>query len=94
METRRRTLLSLRRMIMQDVKVKGTTEGKCVAGPVLTMDHAKKSDKVHPLQVKEAISNVNKPTIEDLQKKDSALKKCFDRVGKPLSERTMLESSS
>ena len=28
------------------------------------------------------MSSVNKTTIEDLQKKDSTLKKCFDRVGK------------
>ena len=41
---------------------------------------AKKSDKVHPLKVKEAMS---KSTIENLQKKDSTLK-CFDRIGKPI----------
>ena len=36
----------------QDVKVQeGTTEGKCVAGPVLTRAQAKKSDKIHPLKV-------------------------------------------
>ena len=63
--------------------VKETTEGKCVAGPVLTRAQAKKSDKIHPLKVKEAMSSVDKTTIEDLhQKKDSTLKKCFDRVGK------------
>ena len=28
------------------------------------------------------MSSVDKTTIEDLQKKDSTLKKCFDRVGK------------
>ena len=38
----------------------------------------KKSDKIHPLKVKEAISSVDNSTIEDLQKKDSTLKKCFD----------------
>ena len=27
---------------------------------------------------------VDKTTKEDLQKKDSTLKKCFDRVGKPI----------
>ena len=70
---------------IQDVKVqKRTTEGKCVAGPVLTRAQAKKSDKTHPLKVKEAMSSVNKSTIEDLQKKDSTLKKCFDRVEKPI----------
>ena len=39
--------------------------------------------KIHPLRVKEAMStSVNKSTIEDLQRKDSTLKKCFERVGK------------
>ena len=37
----------------QDVKVQeGTTEGKCVAGPCLTRDQVKKTDKLHPLKVK------------------------------------------
>ena len=31
---------------------KGTTEGKYVAGPVLTRAQAQKSDKIHPLKVK------------------------------------------
>ena len=62
----------------------GTTEGKCVAGHVLTRDQKKKSDKIHPLKGKEAMPSVDKTTIEDLQKKDSALKKCFDSVGKPI----------
>ena len=44
---------------------------------------AKKSDKIHRLKVKEAMSSVDKSTIEDLQK-DSTLKKCSDRVGKPI----------
>ena len=57
---------------------------KCVAGPVVTRAQAKKSDKVHPLKVKEAMSSVDKSTIENLQKKDSTLKKCFDRIGKPI----------
>ena len=30
------------------------------------------------------MSSVDKTTIEDLQKKDSTLKKCFDRIGKPI----------
>ena len=30
------------------------------------------------------MSSVDKRTIEDLQKNDSTLKKCFDRVGKPI----------
>ena len=67
----------------QDVKVQeGTTEEKSVAGPVLMRAQVKKSDKIHPLKVKEAMSSVDKSTIEDLQKKDSTLKKCFDPVGK------------
>ena len=69
----------------QDVKVEeGTTEGKSVAGQVLTRAQAKKSDKINPLKVKEAMSSVDKSNMEDLQKKDSTLKKCFDRVGKPI----------
>ena len=49
------------------------------------------SDKVHPLKVKEAMSSVDKSTIENLQKKDlienlqkkdSTLKKCSDHIGK------------
>ena len=42
--------------LLKIIKVQeGTTEGKCVAGPVLTRDQAKKSDKIHSLKVKEAI---------------------------------------
>ena len=68
----------------EDIKVlEETTEGKCVAGPVLTSAQAKKSDKNHPLKVKEAMSSVNKTTTKDLQKV-STLKKCFDRIGKPI----------
>ena len=79
----------------QDVKVQeGATEEKCVAGLTVTRAQAKESDKIHPLKVKDARSSIKKSTIEDLQKTDSALKKCFDQVGKELSERTMLESSS
>ena len=36
------------------------------------------------LKVKEAMSSVDKSTIENLQKKDSTLKKGFDRTGKPI----------
>ena len=69
----------------RNVKFKeGATEEKCVAGPVVTRAQARKSNKVHPLKVKEAMSSVDKSTIEDLQKKDSTLKKCFDRIGKPI----------
>ena len=54
------------------------SEGKCVAGPVLTRAQAKKSDKIHTLKVKEATSSVDKTAMEDHQKKDPTLKKCFD----------------
>ena len=71
--------------VRRNVKVmEGATEEKCVAGPVVTRAQAKKSDKVHPLKVKEAMSSVDKSTIENLQRKDSTLKKCFDRIGKPI----------
>ena len=57
---------------MQDVKVQeSTTEGKCVAGPVLTRAQAKKYDKIHPLKVNQ--SSANKSTIEDFQE-DSTLR--------------------
>ena len=36
---------------------------------------------VNLVKVKEAMSSVDKSTIENLQK-DSTLKKCFDRIGK------------
>ena len=56
----------------RNMKVKeGATEEKCVARLVVTRTQAKKSDKVHPLNVKEAMSIVDKTTIENLQKKDS-----------------------
>ena len=82
----------------QNMKVKeGATEEECVAGPVVTRAQAKKSDKVHPLKVKEAMSSVDKLTIkeamssvdkltiENIQKKDSILKKCFEHIGKPIT---------
>ena len=69
----------------RNLKVKeGTTEKECVAGPVVTRALAKKSDKVHLLKVKEAISSVDKSTIENLQKKDWTLNKCFDHIEKPI----------
>ena len=68
----------------------GTREGTCVVGPVLMRAQAKMSDKIHPLKHKEGMSNVDKSTIDHLQKKDSTLKKCIDGVGNRLSERTML----
>ena len=45
------------------------------------MDQAKKSDKIHPLKLKRLC--VYKSTIEDLENY-STLKKCFNRVGKPI----------
>ena len=69
----------------RNVKVKeGATQEECVAEPVVTSAQAKKSDKVHPFKVKEAMSSVDKSTIENLQRKDSTLKKCFDCIGKPI----------
>ena len=69
----------------RNMKVKeGATEEKCVAGPVITRAQVKKSYKVLPLKVKEAMSSVDKLTIENFQRKDSTLKKCFDCIGKPI----------
>ena len=54
-------------MIRQDVNVKeGATKEECVAGPVLMMAQATKSDKIWPSKVKGAMSSDNKSTIEDL----------------------------
>ena len=64
----------------QDVQ-KTLQKENVFAGPCLTRAEAK---KIQPLKVKEAMSSVNKTTIEDLKKKNSNLKKCFDRVGKPI----------
>ena len=50
-----------------------------------------KTDKIHLLKVKEAISSVDKSTIKNLQKKDSTLKKCFDLVGKPIIRENYVE---
>ena len=54
----------------QDVRKvqEGTTEGKCVAGPVLTRAQVQKSDEINPIKVKEAMSSVDKSTIEDLRR--------------------------
>ena len=69
----------------EDIKFqKDTMEGKCVAGPVLTRAQVKKIDEFHQLKVKEAMSSVDKSTIEDLQKMNFTLKKCFVREGKPI----------
>ena len=65
-------------------KVTHPTVEECVAGPVVTRAQAKKSDKVHPLKVREAMLTVEKATIENLQRKESTLKKCFDRIGNPI----------
>ena len=58
------------------------TEEACVAGPVVTRTRAKKSDKVHPWKVEEAMSSVDQSTFENVQKKDLTLKQCFNRIGK------------
>ena len=69
----------------RDMKVKGgATEEECVARPVVTEVRLKKSDEIHPLKVTGAMSSVDKSTIDDLQKKDWNLKKCFDRVGRTI----------
>ena len=48
----------------QDVKFhESTTEGKPVAGPYWTRAQVKKTDKIHPLIVIEAMSSVDKSTI-------------------------------
>ena len=60
------------KVLLEILVIEETIEGKCVAEPVLTRAQAKKSDKIHPLKVKEAMSSVDKTTIEDLQKEDSA----------------------
>ena len=66
----------------QNTKVKeGATEEECVAGPVVMRAKAKKSDKAHPLKFKEAMSSVDKSTIEDLHKKDLTLKNCLIVLG-------------
>ena len=62
----------------------GAIEEECVGGLVVMGDQAKKSDKFQPLKVKDVMSRVDKLTIENFQKKDSTLKKCFDRIGKPI----------
>ena len=51
--------------------------------PVLTRVQVKRS-LLQLNSVKEAMSSVHMSTTKDLQKKDSTLKKCFDRVGKPI----------
>ena len=73
----------------RNVKVKkGATEEKCVAGPVVTRAQAKKSDKVNTLKVKEAMSSVDKSTIENLQRKDSTPKSVLIALGSRSLERT------
>ena len=42
------------RALIPDSMEEGTIEGKCVAGPVLMRAQAKKSEKIHPMKVKEA----------------------------------------
>ena len=55
---------------------------ECVTGPVMTRAKAK-TDKVHPLKVKEAMSSVDKSTIENLWKK------CFGSQSLESSTRRM-----
>ena len=51
----------------QNVRVSGgATEVECVAGLVVTRTQAKKTDEVHLLKVKDALSDVDKSTIENL----------------------------
>ena len=58
----------------ENIKVlEETTDGKFVAGPVLTRAKAKKINKIHPLKVKEAMSSANKTTIEDLPRSEEGL---------------------
>ena len=76
-----------------NVKVKdGATESKCVAGSVVTRAEAKKSDKVYPLKVKEAMSSADddESAVKNLQK-DTTLKKCFDRIGKEILRENYVE---
>ena len=59
--------------VRRNMKIKeGATEEECVARPVVMRAQAKKSD------------SVDKSTIENLQKKDSTLKKYFHHIGKPI----------
>ena len=70
----------------EDVKVhEGTREGKCVVHQFFTTALAKKNDKIYPLKLREAMPSVDKSTIEDLQKMDFTLKKCFGPVENRLS---------
>ena len=63
---------------------KSSQENTEKSAPVVTKAQAKKSDKLHPLKVKDPKSSVDKSTIENLQKKDLTLKKCFERTRKPV----------
>ena len=56
-----------------NVEVKeGATEEECVARPVVTQAQAKKSDKVHPLKVKEAMS-IRENYVGEFYKKNGLL---------------------
>ena len=50
---------------------------KCIAGRFVTRDQTKKSDKIHLLKVKEAMSSVDKSTIEEVSRLLSI--KCLTR---------------
>ena len=67
---------------------KGATREDCVAGIVVMRAQAKKSDNLDLLKVKEAMSSVDKSTIENLQK-DSTLKKWLIALGGQSPEITM-----
>ena len=66
------TMTVTTKVVISLVESKRATRQECVAGPVLTRAQAKNTEKIHPLKVKEDMSNVDKSAIEDLQKK------CFD----------------
>ena len=69
----------------QEVKVNGgATKEECVARQVVMRAQVKKSDKVNPLKVKDAMSRVDYSTTANFHQKDLTLKKCFDRVGMPI----------
>ena len=59
--------------VRRNVEVKeGATEEECVARPVVTQAQAKKSDKVHPLKVKEAMS-IRENYVGEFYKKNGLL---------------------
>ena len=65
-ETLRRNQPSPRKMIAMidgmQRSMGAPTKEECIAGPVVMRPQANKSDKVHPLKVKEAMSSVDEST--------------------------------